>query len=212
MTKEQEILLAAEDEFLKNGYDATSTAVIAGKAGVTHAMVNYYYRTKEQLFMKVLDGCTAELLGKIKLLMKADGPFVELAANTAAILFDSFMAKRRLPFLILDIARSHPEFLARYRETVGTVCAESIVRHSAILKEQILAGNVAECSINDVFDTVTSLAIVPFLNFPMLENVLGMSDGQTEDYLKAHRAEMLKIIHTRYSGAKAAPILTSQTP
>lgn len=202
MTKEQEILLAAEGEFLKNGYDATSTAAIAKTAGVTHAMVNYYYRTKEQLFMKVLDGSTYELLEKIKLLMKADGDFVELAANTAATLYDTFLAKRRLPFLLLDIARTHPEFLSHYRESVGTVCAESIKRHSAYLGQQISEGKVAECTVNEVFDTVISLAIVPFLNFPMLENVLGMPEERIEAYLLSHREEMLRIIRARYSGKK----------
>ena len=34
MTKEQQILLAAEEEFLKNGYDATSTAVIEEKSAL----------------------------------------------------------------------------------------------------------------------------------------------------------------------------------
>ena len=52
MTKEEEILKAAEEEFFKNGYDATSTATIARNTGVTHAMVNYYFRTKERLKSK----------------------------------------------------------------------------------------------------------------------------------------------------------------
>ena len=199
MTKEQEILLAAEDEFLKNGYDATSTAVIAKNAGVTHAMVNYYYRTKGQLFIKVLDRCTVELLEKIKSIMKADGDFVELAADTAASLFDSFMEKRKLPFLLLDIARTHPEFLTHYREMIGDVCYESISKHSAYLGKSIVEGKVAECTMQDVFDTVISLAIAPFLNVPMLENVLGMSNGRIDSYLSSHRAEMLRTIRARYS-------------
>lgn len=133
MTKEQEILLAAEDEFLRSGYDAASTAVIAKAAGVTHAMVNYYFRSKEQLFIKVLDGCVDELLEKIRLLMKSDGDFIELASESAATLFDSFLAKRRLPFLLLDVARTHPEFLENYRETFRTACEASVRRHSAYL-------------------------------------------------------------------------------
>ena len=51
----------------------------------------------------------------------------------------------------------------------------------------------------DVFDTVISLAIAPFLNVPMLENVLGMSNGRIDSYLSSHRAEMLRTIRARYS-------------
>lgn len=198
--KEQEILQAAEEEFFLNGYDATSTAVIAKRIGVTHAMVNYYFRTKEQLFLKVLDGCIGELLMKIKSLMKADGGFVELVEETAATLFDCFNTKRQLPFLILDIARTHPEFLSGYRETVQTTCAESVRRHSAILAEMIDKGLVADCRMNDVFDSILSLAVAPFLSVPMLRNVMGLDDDGVEAYLASHRAEMLLLIRARYTG------------
>ncbi len=198
MTKEQEILQAAEDEFFAKGYDATSTADIAKKAGVTHAMVNYYFRTKELLFLKVLDNCLEELIGRIRSLMKADGDFVGLAQETAAALFDCFNGKRQLPFLILDVARTHPEFLASHRETVGTICAESVRKHSRILDENIAAGRVSDCSLNDVLDTIFSMALAPFLNLPMLRNVMGMDDSRLEDYLSAHRAEMLRLIRSRY--------------
>ena len=46
---------AAEELFLENGYNLTTTTMIAGKAGVTHAMLHYYFRTKEHIFIKVLD-------------------------------------------------------------------------------------------------------------------------------------------------------------
>ena len=49
-TSEQQILNAAEEEFLSKGYDGARTTSIAKSAGVTHAMLHYYFRTKEQLF------------------------------------------------------------------------------------------------------------------------------------------------------------------
>ena len=50
---EQAILKAAEEEFLKKGYALSKTTDIAKQAGVTHAMLHYYFRTKENLFEKV---------------------------------------------------------------------------------------------------------------------------------------------------------------
>ena len=54
-SKEQQILAAAEQEFLTKGYDGARTTSIAQAAGVTHAMLHYYYRTKEQLFKRIVD-------------------------------------------------------------------------------------------------------------------------------------------------------------
>ncbi|MBQ2779515.1 MAG: helix-turn-helix transcriptional regulator, partial [Bacteroidaceae bacterium] len=43
-SKEQQILAAAEQEFLTRGYDGARTTSIAQAAGVTHAMLHYYFR------------------------------------------------------------------------------------------------------------------------------------------------------------------------
>jgi len=53
--KEQTILEAAEREFLNKGFAGARTTSIAEAAGVTHAMLHYYFRTKEQLFERILD-------------------------------------------------------------------------------------------------------------------------------------------------------------
>lgn len=202
MAKEDEILLIAEEEFFSNGYDATSTAVIARKAGVTHAMVNYYYRTKAQLFIKVMDNCAKNLLEKIKPLMKADGNIVDVAVKTAAAVFDSFNSRREIPFIIQDVSKNHPEFLDHYRETLETICSESIRNHSRMLSEQIAQGLVSECTMDDIYDTIYSLCSSPFLSIPMLKNVLGLNEEQIERYLSNHREEMLRLIVSRYSVRK----------
>ena len=54
-TKEQAILAAAEQEFLAKGFDGARTTSIAAAAGVTHAMLHYYFRTKENIFERILD-------------------------------------------------------------------------------------------------------------------------------------------------------------
>lgn len=46
----QKILEAAEAEFLEKGYNGATTAGIAARAKVTHAMLHYYFQTKENLF------------------------------------------------------------------------------------------------------------------------------------------------------------------
>ena len=45
---EQAILQTAETEFLDKGFALAKTTEIAKQAGVTHAMLHYYYRTKRK--------------------------------------------------------------------------------------------------------------------------------------------------------------------
>ena len=44
-SKESQILEAAEKEFLTKGYNGARTTSIAKEAGVTHAMLHYYFRS-----------------------------------------------------------------------------------------------------------------------------------------------------------------------
>lgn len=199
MTKEEEILAAAEEEFFRNGYDAASTAVIAKRAGVTHAMVNYYFRTKERLFVQILDNHVHELLQSLKTIMQASGNIAKVAADAAGIIFDKMNEDRRLPYLISDISRTHPEFLLRYKDTFDGTCRESIAMHADRLYECIAKGQVRVCTMNDIYNTVLTLSTAPFMNIPLLENVAGMGREKIDAYLKERRSEMLRIIRARYS-------------
>lgn len=200
MTKEEEILKAAEEEFFRSGYDAASTATIAGSAGVTHAMVNYYFRTKEKLFVQILDNHVYELLRSLKPLMQADGNVLKVAVNAACMIFDKMNENRRFPYLISDIARTHPDFLMRYKETFDTVCSDSLAMHSLRLEKCISEGIVSPCSMNDIYNSVLTLATAPFLNLPLLENVAGLTQKEISSYLQNRREEMVKLLEARFAG------------
>ena len=199
MTKEEEIIIAAEEEFFANGYDACSTAAIAGRAGVTHAMVNYYFRSKEKLFIRILDTHVYELLGVLKPLMLSDGNVAEVAVNAACAIFDYLSGDRRIPYLLSDISRTHPDFLLKYKETFETVCADSLRMHRERLEKCISEGQVQECTMGDIYNTVLTLATAPFVAVPLLRNVAGFSEAQIEEYLAARRREMIRIINAGYS-------------
>lgn len=202
MTKEEEILKAAEEEFFANGYDASSTAVIAKRAGVTHAMVNYYFRTKERLFIQILDNHVYELLKSLKPIMHDDGDVVSVAIDAALVIFDKLDDNRRLPFLLSDISRTHPEFLLRYKETVDTICKDSIEMHSKRLDQCISNGKASQCTMADIYNTVLALVTAPFLNLPLLQNVAGFTSEQTDSYLLERRAEIAKVLEARYSAGR----------
>lgn len=199
MTKEEAILKAAEDEFFKNGYDACSTAIIAKRTGMTHAMVNYYFRSKERLFIQILDNHVYELLRSLKPLMVADGNVAAVAINAAAVIFDKLNEDRRFPYLLSDISRTHPDFLLRYKETVDNVCRESITMHAKRLAKCISDGQVQDCTMGDIYSTMLSLAVMPFMTVPLLENVAGMTAEQIDLWLQGRKEEMIRILKARYS-------------
>lgn len=71
------ILDAAFRRLVREGYAALSMREIARDAGVNHALINYHYRSKDQLVIAVLDEANRQLLGRQHRLYRSPGGFAE---------------------------------------------------------------------------------------------------------------------------------------
>ena len=71
------ILDAAFRRLVREGYAALSMREIARDAGVNHALINYHYRSKDQLVIAVLDAANRQLLGRQHRLYRSPGGFAE---------------------------------------------------------------------------------------------------------------------------------------
>jgi AcrR family transcriptional regulator len=71
------ILDAAFRQVLDKGYAALSMREIAKDAGVNHALINYHFRSKDQLVIAVLDEANRQLLQRQQSMYAAPGGFAE---------------------------------------------------------------------------------------------------------------------------------------
>jgi AcrR family transcriptional regulator len=69
------ILDAAFRRLAREGYAALSMREIARDAGVNHALINYHYRSKDQLVIAVLDAANRQLLERQHRLYRSPGSF-----------------------------------------------------------------------------------------------------------------------------------------
>ena len=106
---EQQILRVAELEFLSKGYNGARTTSIAKAAGVTHAMLHYYFRTKELLFERIIDKKMTEITPLITYLIGNDSlPLVDRIREAVSVHFDFIMANPDLPkFLMNEVIPYH---------------------------------------------------------------------------------------------------------
>jgi AcrR family transcriptional regulator len=78
------ILEAAFRRLATEGYAALSVREIARDAGVNHALINYHFRTKDQLVIEVLDAANRELLARQQRMYAEPGGFAEKWAQARA--------------------------------------------------------------------------------------------------------------------------------
>ena len=99
---EQLILKAAEEEFLEKGFVLAKTTEIARRAGVTHAMLHYYYRTKENLFEQVFRQKVQLVAKSLDTAFDEQLPFAQQLETLIQVHFEFIQANPRLPFFILN--------------------------------------------------------------------------------------------------------------
>jgi AcrR family transcriptional regulator len=78
------ILEAAFRRLATEGYAAMSVREIAKDAGVNHALINYHFRSKDQLVIEVLDAANRELLARQHGMYQSPGGFAEKWAQARA--------------------------------------------------------------------------------------------------------------------------------
>jgi AcrR family transcriptional regulator len=78
------ILDAAFRRLANEGYAALSLREIAKVAGVNHALINYHFRSKDELVIAVLDAANRELLARQQRMYAAPGDFAAKWAQARA--------------------------------------------------------------------------------------------------------------------------------
>ncbi|HEY6455404.1 MAG TPA: helix-turn-helix domain-containing protein [Steroidobacteraceae bacterium] len=87
-TTQTRILSAAFRQLSSVGYAALSTREIAKDAGVNHALINYHFRSKDQLVIAVLDEANRQLLVRQQRMYSGSASFAQKWAQ-ARLFYES---------------------------------------------------------------------------------------------------------------------------
>jgi AcrR family transcriptional regulator len=115
--KSAEILAAAQELFLERGYESTTMAAVAREAGIATNVVHWYFATKDELFVAVLDALQAKDLEEARQRLSRSAPGQEEKALEA--LLTEFVWRRldRYGLIATLHERSHHSpVVARFHE------------------------------------------------------------------------------------------------
>ena len=196
-SKEQQILEAAEREFLEKGYDGARTTSIAKATGVTHAMLHYYFRTKEQLFERIIDKKMSEIVPLMTHLFGNSGlPLVERIEEAVSVHFDFVVANPDLPRFLINEVLPHKERCDLFRSKIENVLylVDNLQRE---VNEAAASGEVEQFNVLLLFQSVLSLNIFPSVMANMIENLLGDNGQSMKEVLAQRKAENIELIMRR---------------
>ena len=190
---ELRILEAAEAEFLEQGFDGARTVSIAERAGVTHAMLHYYYRSKEQLFQKILDGKVDTLVSSaVTAFMAQDKPFLQRVEEGISAHFDFLMANPQIPlFIVREIGKRDLGIERKIHETG----LQFFLKIKEEVQDLVNKGEIRPIDPLMLLIDIISQNVFPFMVVPIIAGALDITDSKA--FLEQIKQENIRLIITR---------------
>ena len=182
---QKKIIASASDLFVKKGLRGTTVRDIANASGTNVAMVNYYFKSKENLFNKILDDAFQVLAEKVFTIIDSDLPFFDLIRKWIYSYYEILSEYPHLPIFVLSELSQSPEKL---KETFKLQNPYQIYARLAIrINEEEKKGTIHTISIPDFFLNIISLSIFPYVSAPLVVNFLNFSKEDYQKMIFEHR-------------------------
>ena len=152
------LLSAGTQLFAERGYDGVPVAAIAGKAGVTKAMINYHFGGKRKLYVAIVAATFAEIVARVEGLADSDRPAPEVLRELIAVVGD--VATRRHPHFCTMMLR---EVVAGGKHLESELMDNPVRVLEAV--QRIVARGVREGAFRPVNPLLTHLSLVGSLVF-----------------------------------------------
>lgn len=198
LSNEQLILEAAEQEFFAKGYDGARTTSIAERAGLTHAMLHYYFRTKKHIFERVADKVIAKIERTIFSGMgNPDIPFLERLQDGISSHFDLVVKNPQLPRFFINEILSHPERQKIVSSKLSKKTTELFAKTQSEIDKASERGEIEWVDARMLYISIVSLNIFPVVSYQFAELIMGELMVDKKTFLAKRKAENIETIMKR---------------
>lgn len=190
---EQQILEAAKSVFLEKGMDGARMQEIADRAGINKALLHYYFRSKDKLFLTIFRNIIRNLFEEIHLHLENNDDifeFIEKFVNTYVSLLEQ---NPFLPnFIINEMNRNHENVVQIFE-------SENLIKYKSsldvMLKKSVAAGKIIPVTGAELIVDMIGLCVFPVVGKPMILNFLFLGDtkGYTE-FMSGRREHIINIL------------------
>jgi len=178
---ETRILDAAHAVFMRRGTAGARMTEIAREAGVNHALVHYYFRSKQRLAEAVFRRAIGQFFPAMIGVLASDAPLEDKVRMVAAAQIDMLLRNRYLPGYLLAELNHYPERAEQLLSTMsGTTPANLRTRLFGTLGQQLdeaaRRGVLREIRPQEFVLNLVSMVVYPFAARPLVMAIMGLDD------------------------------------
>lgn len=188
---ELKIIESAKKVFSEKGLENAKMQDIADRAGISRTSLNYYYRTKENLFQALVEQLFDTLLPKVTSLSVEGFTLDSVIDQVVDIYFDILSKNEMMPrFLILQIQRD-PKVIHDF-----VTHSEKAQAYLSILNRLLEEGAGVRVQKNQVLCMFFGIITAPFLLSPLLEIYWDDVENERELFFERHKNSTKLLLKT----------------
>lgn len=184
---EEKILEAAQNVFHRRGLEGARMQEIADEAGINKSMLHYYYRNKDNLFMKVFQNGVKKIFPQIMMILSKDISLKEKTWEIVEFYHNTFKTNPHLPAFAIHEMNQNPE---RFREFVTGSGMKIPQQFQDQVKQEVRDGNIIPISSEQFLMNIISMTLMPMIAKNMVMVIHGFSEEDFEAFLD-EREEMI---------------------
>ena len=191
---EVKIIEAAKQVFLEKGLENAKMQDIADTAGISRTALNYYYRTKENLFYKIIEEILEGIIPHFENLLSKDTlSFQERFLGIIDVYADFLSRNNVVPrFVIMEMQR-HPQTLFDFVNTNQKV-KKYLQLLRAMLKREVENKSIKQLPMEELVTLFYGLLFVPYLIDPFINEFFFNEKSKIEAYHRNHLENMKQVL------------------
>ncbi len=199
--KEEHILRCAMEIFLERGRHGARMQEIADRAGVNKAMLHYYFRSKDKLYITIFENIFRRIFRQFDEIVDRNLPFEQFLRELIGNYIESLKNEPRFPLFVIRELSEGGKIVS---EAVDRLIHQQQVQIPAIFMEKIVQeqqnGRLLDMDPRQILITVIGACLQFFIAEPIIQIFFVNDPDYDRDRFIEQRKEA--VFNTIYYGIK----------
>lgn len=194
---EEKIIHSAKQIFIEKGFEKAKMQDIAERAGISRTNLNYYFRTKENLFYSIVEQIFESLIPRFEHVMHKE--FLSNADRIEEIIdvyVDFLRSNSDIPFFVISEINRNPQFMVGFiKESSQINSYIEVLKH--LLNDTLNPNQVnyfMQMPVEEVLTIVYGLLFMPHIISPLVNELYNDDKKRIAEYFDNHKANLKFII------------------
>jgi len=193
LSTEEKIIAAAMEVFIAHGYHGARMRDIAQKANTNLALLNYYFRSKENLFQTVCSNFIDKIYSRLADSFKTKTTLEESIQSLVCVYIDMLLENESLPLFLVNILAQHPELLFQTFQRKNFV-QDLFPNFFQQIENEVAKGRIRNIQPSELLLNCLSLCIFPFIAAPTFKSVFAIQSAAFRELMAQRKIQVVHFI------------------